>query len=145
MSSMRQEPGAGIGRWSLAGLTAGLIAGVVFIVFELIQAAVLGPGPFGPLRLISALILGFGALPPPPVASLSTVIPVGLIVHFILSALYGVVFGGAVSLVGFLRSSRGALIATASIYGLLLWIFNFYIVAPVLFPWFTEANPWCSL
>jgi hypothetical protein len=47
----------------------GLAAGVVFIVFELIIAGTIGPGLFGPLRLISAIALGQGTLPPPPVAS----------------------------------------------------------------------------
>lgn len=86
-------------------------------------------------------MLGAGALPPPPVASLGAVIPLGLIVHFILAAIYGVVFGAVVSFLGPLRSSRGVLVVAASIYGFLLWILNFYVIAPVLFPWFTQANP----
>ena len=37
-------------------------------------------------------------------------------------------------------ASRGALIGAAAVGGLLLWLVNFYVIAPVAFPWFTMAN-----
>ena len=30
---------------------------------------------------------------------------------------------------------------TATLFGLLLWIVNFYAISPVAFPWFGMANP----
>ena len=141
MSAAREESGTGVGRWVTAGLIAGLIAGVIFIVVELIQAATIGPGLLGPLRLIGAIVLGMESLPPPPVAGVGTIVPVGLIVHFVLSAIYGVVFGAVVGGVGALRHSRGALVGAATVFGLALWIVNFYVIAPFVFPWFGMVNP----
>ncbi len=55
--------------------------------------------------------------------------------------IYGAVFGAFASTAGFLRNSRWALIGVATVFGFALWIVNFYVVAPILFPWFGMANP----
>ena len=141
MSATQLDRESGVGKWVGAGIVAGLLAGLVFIVFELIMAAILTPSVFGPLRLISAIVLGKGALPPPPVAGLGVIVVVGLIVHFVLSALWGAIFGAAAGLIGALSNSRAALIVAASVFGLALWLVNFYVIAPVVFPWFAMANP----
>lgn len=60
--------------------------------------------------------------------------------HLALSALYGAVFGGLVALVAALRSSVGVLVLAGSLYGLALWLVNFYVIAPVAFAWFQDAN-----
>jgi hypothetical protein len=93
--------------------------------------------------MIGATILGQGALPmPQPLdIGLATVVPVAMVVHFVLSAIYGAVFGAIASVIGVLRRSRGLLVVAASVFGLVLWLVNFYVVAPVLFPWFLMANP----
>jgi hypothetical protein len=48
-------------------------------------------------------------------------------------ALFAMIFGG-------LRSAA-ADIGVGAAYGLLLWLFNFYVIAPIAFPWFRDANP----
>ncbi len=118
----------------------GIIAGIVFMVFEMVVALVLQGAPFGPPRMISAIVLGQGALPMNPTVGLTTALPVAMIIHFVLSAIYGMVFGVIASAIGALRNSRGALIVAASVFGLLLWLVNFYVIAPVLFPWFLMAS-----
>lgn len=116
----------------------GLIAGVVFIVFELIIAGTIGPGLFGPLRLISAIVLG-----QPPTIGLASAIIVGLIVHFVLSAVFGLVFGVIAWLGRSVLANRVILIGAATVYGFLLWIVNFYVIVRGigLFPWFSMPNP----
>jgi hypothetical protein len=143
MSATRLDARAGVGSWAVAGLVAGIIAGIVFMVFEMVVAAIMGPSPFGPPRMIGAIALGQGALPmpQPPTIGLSTVLPVAMIIHFVLSAVYGVVFGAIASGIGFLRSSRAMLILAATLFGFALWIVNFYVIAPIAFPWFAMANP----
>jgi hypothetical protein len=42
---------------------------------------------------------------------------------------------------GALRDNRGALIGAATVFGLVLWLVNFYVIAPVLFPWFLMSPP----
>ncbi len=129
-------------RWVIAGLVGGIIAGIVFAMFEMIVAAIMGDGFFAPLMMIGAIVLGQGALPmPEPTIGLTTIVPVGIAVHMVLSMIYGVVFGAVASSVGFLRNNRWALIGAVTVFGFALWIVNFYVVAPILFPWFLMANP----
>ena len=40
-----------------------------------------------------------------------------------------------------LRSSIGVLTTVGVAYGLVLWLVNFYVIAPAAFPWFGMANP----
>ncbi len=141
MSTMRLDARSGVSSWAVAGLIAGIIAGAVFIVFEVVVAAAMQGNPAAPIRMISAIVLGQGALPMQPTIGLATAVPVGLIVHFVNSAIYGVVFAVVAASVGFLRDNRWALIVAASVFGLLLWLVNFYVIAPILFPWFLMANP----
>jgi len=120
----------------------GIIAGIVFAMFEMIMAAIMGDGFFAPLMMIGAIVLGQGALPmPEPTIGLSTIVPVGIAVHMVLSIIYGAVFAALASGVGFLRNYRWALIGVATVFGIALWIVNFYVVASILFPWFGMANP----
>jgi hypothetical protein len=142
MSATHIDAGPATRSWVIAGLVGGIIAGIVFAMFEMIVAAIMGDGFFAPLMMIGAIVLGQGALPmPEPTIGLSTIVPVGIAVHMVLSMLYGVVFGAVASSVDFLRNNRWALIGVATVFGFALWIVNFYVVAPVLFPWFGMANP----
>lgn len=131
------RPGAGV--WILSGVVMGVIAGIIFAVFEMVLAAIMGQGFFAPLRMIGAIALGEGALE--PAYSLATAGVTGLVVHMMMSALYGAVFAAVVLRVAALRTSRAAITAVATAFGFALWIVNFYIFAPVLFPWFAMANP----
>ena len=142
MSATRVGARPATRRWTIAGLVGGIIAGIVFAVFEMVVAAIMGQGFFAPLMMIGAIVLGQRALPmPEPTIRLSTIVPVGIAVHMVLSMIYGAVFGTVASSVGFLRNNRWALIGVATVFGFALWIVNFYVVAPILFPWFEMANP----
>jgi signal transduction histidine kinase len=117
----------------------GLLAGVVFMVFEMVVAGIMDSNPFAPPRMISAIALGQEALPMMPMIGLGIALPVAMLIHFVLSAIYGGVFGAIAANVQILQN-RLALIGAATIFGVLLWIVNFYIIAPVAFPWFLMAN-----
>lgn len=124
--------------WALTqGALGGIIAGIIFAAFELIvSAAMMGPEAlFMPLRMIGAIALGPAALE--PTYSLWTAGFAGVLVHVILAVIYGglfaVIFGG-------LRSAA-ADVGVGAAYGVALWLVNFYIIAPMAFPWFLEANP----
>ena len=140
--------------WIGKAMLIGFVAGLVFIVFEVAVATVVGAGPLGPLRMIGAILLGQGALqevssPLPEfgkglllrLGNPMSVAGVGILVHFLLSAVYGGTFGAATWLLRPLSRSRVALVASATAFGVLLWLINFYVIAPFAFPWFTMANP----
>jgi hypothetical protein len=125
-------------KWGLTqGAIAGIVAGIVFAAFEMIASAfMMGAGAFFmPLRMIGAILLGPDALDPG--YSLVTAGVAGVVVHMILAIIYGVIFGEIATV---LRGST-AFIAAASFFGLALWLINFYVIAPLAFPWFLESSP----
>ena len=122
----------------MTGIVWGMVAGIVFAMFEMIMAAILGDGFFMPLRMIGAIILGKGALMSS--YSLAEAGLVGLIVHMMLSAMFGLVFGLVIGSVTALRSSRAITVVTATVFGFTLWIFNFYVITTVAFDWFKMSN-----
>lgn len=128
-----------LGRWLVPGLVFGMIAGVVFATFEMLAAWAMGDGFWMPLRMIGAILLGEEALEPS--YSLTGAAATGAALHMALSGLFGAVFGFAAAAVRGLRSSRAVLVAAASAYGLVLWLVNFYAIAPVAFAWFQDADP----
>ena len=64
----------------------------------------------------------------------------GLLIHVTLSGLYGAVFAGLLSLFNMRRASAIHLLASGTLFGFLLWIVNFLIIAPAAFPQFLEVN-----
>jgi hypothetical protein len=127
--------------WLKHGLIGGIIAGIVFAAFEMIAAAILdGPDMFFmPLRMIGGIALGEQALD--PAYSLVTAGVAGLVVHLVLSAVYGIGVAGVARYVPALASSAAILIAWASIAGLALWLVNFYVIAPITgWNWFPDGT-----
>jgi hypothetical protein len=119
------------------GLVAGIVAGLVFAVFEMLASAfMMGAGAFFmPLRMIGAIALGPEALDPG--YSLWTAGFAGVVVHMVLAIIYGLIFGAVATML----RGPAALIGVGWIYGLALWLVNFYVIAPTTFPWFLDANP----
>ncbi len=120
------------------GAIVGVVAGVIFAMFEMVMAAIMGDGFFMPLRMIGAIVLGEDAL----MSSYSLVgaAAVGAIVHMMMSAIFGAVFGAIIALAPALRESNLRLVAAATVYGFVLWIVNFYVIAPIAFEWFGMAD-----
>ena len=130
-----------LGWWIKHGALGGLIAGVIFALFEMLMAALLQEAFFGPLRMIGATVLGQQALQPGyPLAGAAIV---GLLVHMILSVAYGVVFALLLAYAPTLARTRLVVGTAAGLYGLLLWLVNFYVVAPLAgWTWFpNRTNP----
>lgn len=124
--------------WIIAGAGTGVLAGLSFVAFKVVMAVLLGGSALLPVRNIGAMALGEQSLLPG--YSLALVVAVGMLVHSLLAGMYGAAFGFVVGIASVLRGSRLALLAAAAGMGLLLWIVNLYIFAPLLFPWFTENN-----
>ncbi len=120
----------------IQGAIGGLVAGVVFLIAEMIGSVLLGGELLAPFKAFASIPLG----QMPPTIELGTALPVGFVTHFALSILYGVIAAAIVSLVPALRSSAMTLIVATTIFGTLLWIINFLILPDVIGrPWFKEA------
>jgi uncharacterized membrane protein YagU involved in acid resistance len=127
--------------WIARAVPLGLIAGLTFAAFEMVVAAAQqgAQGFFMPLRMIGAMVLGAQALE--PFYSLGYAAIVGLLVHATLSVLFALLFVAVFQPIPTIRP-RG-LVLTGCLYGVLLWLVNFYVIAPVMgWTWFAErTNP----
>ena len=124
-----------------AAIWAGIIAGVVFMIVEMVLVATVGGGsPWGPPRMIAAIGMGKDVLPPPATFDLGVMI-VAMAIHFVLATLLGMILGLIVS-----RWKLGlmASIGVGAIFGLAVYLVNFYGFT-ALFPWFAMARTPISL
>jgi hypothetical protein len=124
--------------WS-AAIWASVIAGLVFAALEMALAwAVNGASPWAPLHLIGAIALGPQALTPPDTFDVG-VISMAVVIHMALAIVYGVILAFIVA-----RLEIGMATIIGALYGLLLYVINFYGFTGV-FPWFADARGWVSI
>jgi hypothetical protein len=75
--------------WHVAAI-AGLAAGVIFLILEVLATWILGTSPWAPLRMTAAIVMGHSAA-----SQLATFDPsvtlVALVVHFALSLIFGLI------------------------------------------------------
>lgn len=125
-----------------AGVWAGLIAGLAFMMMEMgLVWLVQGKSPWAPPHMIAAMALGGDILPPPGTWAPfnGTVMMTAIIIHMLLSAVLGML--GA-RLLGGAGMGRGLVIG--AVFGLAIYVLNFYVIAPMAFPWFVMARNWIS-
>lgn len=107
-----------------AAIWAGLIAGVVFLVLEMLLVWMLqGMSPWAPPRMIAAMVLGPEVLPTPHALSLTATMA-AMLIHFPLSIVYGLVVGWAIHLVMGMALLVGAAFGLSAVYAV-----NFYRIA----------------
>ena len=118
---------------------AGLIAGLVFMVLEMMLVPLLqGGSPWGPPRMIAAIGMGKEVLPPPATFELGIIL-VAMLIHFALAIVYGLILALIIH-----RLSMAMALAAGAVFGLLLYAVNFYGMTAV-FPWFAMARGWLSI
>ncbi len=124
-----------------AAIWAGLMAGAVFVLFEmLLVATVGGDSPWAPPRMMAAIALGRDVLPPPATFDLG-IMGAGMAVHFALSILYAFILGWAISR---WRLGLSVSILVGIVFGLAIYAVNFYLFTD-LFPWFAMARNWMTI
>jgi hypothetical protein len=132
---------ANAGRVIVQGAIGGIIAGVVFALFEMATAFVMMGGMDAaamPLRMIGGIAIGSQALEPS--YPLATAAGAGIGVHMALSAIYGGLFGAGVWAFG-RSASTGLIVGAAVVFGLALWAGNFFVVAPIAgWNWFPQMT-----
>lgn len=123
--------------WMVIGTLAGGVAGLLFLIFKMIMAALLGNSIMLPLQYIGAILLGEQMLAPE--SSLVAVVLAGLSVHMVLSVLYGVAFARVVAMIPLVSRHWRFQALAGTLLGVFLWIVNLYVFAPLFFPWFSES------
>jgi uncharacterized membrane protein YagU involved in acid resistance len=127
--------------WSAAAW-AGVIAGIVFMMLEMGMVRLfMGESPWAPPRMIAAMALGKEVLPPPDTYAPfdMKIMMMAMLIHFPLSIAYGLAVGWLVHRLDWV----GGLLIGA-LFGIAIYVGNFYLVAPVMFPWFQMAQTWIS-
>lgn len=118
---------------------AGLIAGLVMMMVEMIMVPLFLDGsPWGPPRMMGAIILGSEVLPPPATFDFGVVMA-GVIVHLILSIIFAIILAFIINRISVMWS-----LVIGAVYGFVLYLVNFFLIAPVLFPWFMNATNWVT-
>ncbi|MBD1396842.1 hypothetical protein H9Q13_06670 [Pontibacter sp. JH31] len=121
-----------------AAIWAGIIAALIFLMLEMIMVPLfLGGSPWAPPRMIAAIILGEGVLPPPATFDFG-VLMAALVLHLVLSISYTLAIAFLIN-----NMALGKALAVGAVIGLIIYFVNFYIMTS-LFPWFAMARNWVS-
>ncbi|MGP3919820.1 hypothetical protein [Nonomuraea sp. 10N515B] len=115
------------------GAVGGLVSGMIFAGVTMWFASTQPPGKADmPLHMIASIVQGGK----PAIMAGATSAGVGLAVHVVLSMAFGVMFA---LIVPMLRTN-GTIALVATVYGGLLYVVNFWLLSPLLFPVFQDAN-----
>lgn len=108
-----------------AGISAGLIGGLVMMLFAMIKSATSGLGFWLPLKLVAGAFYG-----PEVIIGGAGITLLGLTLHFFTAAAWGVVFSAVVS-----RRLRAVpAVLAGMLYGTLVWAIMTWLVIPWLNP-----------
>lgn len=119
-----------------AAILAAIVAGIVFMMLQMILVAVLqGQSPWAPPRMLAAMVLGKGVLPPPAPFDFG-VMMVAMMVHFMMSIILGIIFALLASRFGF---GMTAALVGGVVFGLIVYFVDFYVFTGI-FPWFAKAR-----
>lgn len=113
------------------GVVGGELAGAVFALLTMWFATSLGSEAKMPLLMMSTIAAGRDSM-----SSGGASVAVGVGVHLTLSALFGVLFA---LLVPRMRTN-GTLLIAGLAWGLVVYVVNFRLISPALFPVFQDAN-----
>ncbi|MCY7355726.1 MAG: hypothetical protein LH470_11755 [Lysobacter sp.] len=122
-----------------AALWAAIVAGAVFMMLEMIMVPVFtGGSPWGPPRMIAAIGMGEGVLPPPATFD-AGIMMVAMLIHLGLSVILAFLFA-------FIARGRTVSMATmiGAAFGLVVYLINFYGMTAV-FPWFAMGRGWIGI
>lgn len=124
----------------VAALEAGVAGGALLLLvwMFLISLPRLGT-PWAMPRMVAALVLGRDALMSTSVANGVLIALVGLLVHFVLSALYALPLAALVQ-----RWAWSAAVLAGMAWGMFLFLFNFSSPAEI-FDWFLPTRGWVNL
>jgi hypothetical protein len=140
MTAQAQTPARSWGAWILQGVIGGIVGGIIFAMFEMAWGYLQGGFDMGvaPLRMIGGIALGPQALEPS--YSLVTAAAAGIVVHMVLSMIYGGAFALGVGLIA-PRAGTGPIVVAGIVVGLALWVVNFFVIGPVAgWKWFADMT-----
>ncbi|MBF8178701.1 MAG: hypothetical protein K2Y13_12375 [Burkholderiaceae bacterium] len=127
--------------WTVAAVS-GFAAGAVLMVLELLWSTIIqGTSPWVTSHMIAAIVLGRDALQSTDFSL--EVVSVALVTHYVLGIGLGLVLAAIIVPFRF-DSSIGMVLLTGAVFGVLVYLFNFYGMVR-FFSWFTEMRGWTTM
>ena len=119
-----------------AALLAAAAAGIVFMMLEMAMVMLVqDESPWAPPRMIAAIGMGEGVLPPPATFD-AGIMAVAMTIHFALAIVLAIILAWGISRFGL---GTTASIVGGAMFGLAVYYINFYGFT-ALFPWFAMAR-----
>lgn len=127
--------------WAAAA-ASGFVAGAILMVLEMLWATnMMGATPWTMSHMIAGIVMG------PDIAQAhdfnTGVVAIALITHYILGMVFGMILAAVIAPFHF-DSSMGMALLVGAVFGILLYLFNFYGMAQA-FPWFKEIRGWPAI
>jgi len=123
----------------LGGAIAGLAGGLAMAIVAALISASMGEDIWHESKRIAAIVYGPAALAGPGF-DLGPVL-VGTLIHLIVSALLGAIFGIVTRRWLHLTSDFGTPVMAGLVYGLLIWMVAYFAVLPLINPALLEIYP----
>lgn len=122
--------------WTAAAVS-GFVAGAMLMVLEFFWSTmVLNVSPWAISHMVAAIVAGPQAL---QTADFSYfIVGIALVTHYALGVVFGMILAGIIAPFHF-DSSTGMVLLVGAVFGLCLYLFNFYGMHR-LFPWFGEIR-----
>ena len=120
----------------LGGALAGLGGGLAMAIVAAMLSLSLGQDLWHEPKVIASLLFGSGAIAQPGFVAGPAL--VGSLIHMLMSALLGALFGIVTRRVLHLTSDFGTPLMAGVIYGLLIWAAAYFVVVPVFAPQLAE-------
>lgn len=115
----------------IRGAAGGVVSGAAFLVLNMWFATSTDMPAKMPILMMSTIAQGDGAM-----MDGSASVGIGLTVHVVLSILFGLTF----ALVASRLTTNGTVALAGAVFGVLLYLVNFQIFAPIAFQTFEDAN-----
>lgn len=124
-----------------AAAVAGLVAGAILMVLELLWLTIAGANPWMISHKIAAIVVGPDAL---QVTDFNvSLIAIALATHYVLGIVFCLVLAAVIAPFH-LDSSVGMALSIGALFGLALYLLNFYGMVQ-FFPWFADMRGWTTL
>ncbi|HWQ13452.1 MAG TPA: hypothetical protein VNL77_11665 [Roseiflexaceae bacterium] len=120
-----------------AGVIAGLVGGLAMAVVGALLALATQVDIWFMPKAIAAVVMGRAAVANPGFDAAPVV--VGTLIHFVVSALLGVIYALLMSRVLRVTTEYGAPVVGGLVYGALIWLVAYFIVVPLINPMLQEV------
>jgi hypothetical protein len=121
-----------VGRIESETVLAGLAAGFVMGLLEVIASVLSGQSPLLPLRGAASIVLREDAFE----RYLPMVALIGVIIHFSIAVMFGFAYGVFNSQLPWTKRVRGTRQAVLGVvFGVLIWVLDFQFIGRLFYPW----------